>query len=297
MGPRALCGRLQRRLGRGARVQSDRPRHRHRHGRLAAHPLGRVRDIDGQADARARPAARHRPASPTFDHAGPMARTCATASRCSRRSPASTRRPRGGPPPLRRSRRGSPNSTRTSPMGLSARSRLFRASVSTLRPRRLAWMSSASSSTSCSPRCSRTTAASTPLGRVSLIEPRPARARRAAGDDGGGVHREPERAGGGHGRLARLVRGAPDRCRRRAHHPDRRAPPRPRLRGAVRRSRRPFAHVLLGLDGVPGRHASRRCRWRSGLPTSVSLIGRPGAEWDLLSWGEALQDKLGTVSP
>src|SRR5262245_28434017 len=36
---------------------------------------------------------------------------------------------------------------------------------------------------------------------------------------------------------------------------------------------------------------------RSGLPTSVSLIGRPGAEWDLLSWGAALQDELGTVSP
>ena len=36
---------------------------------------------------------------------------------------------------------------------------------------------------------------------------------------------------------------------------------------------------------------------RSGLPTSVSLIGHPGAEWDLLSWGAALQDELGTVSP
>jgi aspartyl-tRNA(Asn)/glutamyl-tRNA(Gln) amidotransferase subunit A len=36
---------------------------------------------------------------------------------------------------------------------------------------------------------------------------------------------------------------------------------------------------------------------RSGLPVSVSLIGAPGAEWDLLAWGGALQDKLGTVSP
>jgi aspartyl-tRNA(Asn)/glutamyl-tRNA(Gln) amidotransferase subunit A len=35
----------------------------------------------------------------------------------------------------------------------------------------------------------------------------------------------------------------------------------------------------------------------SGLPVSVSLIGAPGADWDLLSWGKALQDKLGTVSP
>jgi aspartyl-tRNA(Asn)/glutamyl-tRNA(Gln) amidotransferase subunit A len=36
---------------------------------------------------------------------------------------------------------------------------------------------------------------------------------------------------------------------------------------------------------------------RSGLPTSVSLIGAPGSEWDLLAWGAALQDELGTVSP
>ncbi len=36
---------------------------------------------------------------------------------------------------------------------------------------------------------------------------------------------------------------------------------------------------------------------RSGLPVSVSLIGGPGADWDLLAWGSALQDELGTVSP
>jgi aspartyl-tRNA(Asn)/glutamyl-tRNA(Gln) amidotransferase subunit A len=36
---------------------------------------------------------------------------------------------------------------------------------------------------------------------------------------------------------------------------------------------------------------------RSGLPTSVSLVGAPGAEWDLLAWGSALQEELGTVSP
>jgi aspartyl-tRNA(Asn)/glutamyl-tRNA(Gln) amidotransferase subunit A len=36
---------------------------------------------------------------------------------------------------------------------------------------------------------------------------------------------------------------------------------------------------------------------RSGLPVSVSLIGRPGAEWDLLAAGAALQDELGTLSP
>jgi hypothetical protein len=30
---------------------------------------------------------------------------------------------------------------------------------------------------------------------------------------------------------------------------------------------------------------------------SVSLIGRPSADWDLLSAGAALQAKLGTVAP
>ena len=36
---------------------------------------------------------------------------------------------------------------------------------------------------------------------------------------------------------------------------------------------------------------------RSGLPVGVSLIGAPGADWDLLVWGAALQAKLGTVTP
>jgi aspartyl-tRNA(Asn)/glutamyl-tRNA(Gln) amidotransferase subunit A len=36
---------------------------------------------------------------------------------------------------------------------------------------------------------------------------------------------------------------------------------------------------------------------RSGLPVSVSLIGAPGSEWELLALGAALQDELGTVSP
>jgi len=36
---------------------------------------------------------------------------------------------------------------------------------------------------------------------------------------------------------------------------------------------------------------------RSGLPVSVSLVGPSGSDWDLLAWGAALQDELGTVSP
>jgi aspartyl-tRNA(Asn)/glutamyl-tRNA(Gln) amidotransferase subunit A len=35
----------------------------------------------------------------------------------------------------------------------------------------------------------------------------------------------------------------------------------------------------------------------SGLPVSVSIIGAPGADWDLLAWGAELQAELGTVSP
>ncbi len=36
---------------------------------------------------------------------------------------------------------------------------------------------------------------------------------------------------------------------------------------------------------------------RSGLPVSVSLVGAPGSDWDLLAWGTALQADLGTVAP
>jgi aspartyl-tRNA(Asn)/glutamyl-tRNA(Gln) amidotransferase subunit A len=36
---------------------------------------------------------------------------------------------------------------------------------------------------------------------------------------------------------------------------------------------------------------------RSGLPVSVSLIGAPGADWDLVAAGAALQDELGSVTP
>jgi Asp-tRNA(Asn)/Glu-tRNA(Gln) amidotransferase A subunit family amidase len=34
---------------------------------------------------------------------------------------------------------------------------------------------------------------------------------------------------------------------------------------------------------------------RSGLPTSVSLIGAPGSEWDLLAGGTALEAELGPL--
>jgi Asp-tRNA(Asn)/Glu-tRNA(Gln) amidotransferase A subunit family amidase len=46
---------------------------------------------------------------------------------------------------------------------------------------------------------------------------------------------------------------------------------------------------VVSLPSGVGRH--------SGLPVGVSLIGAPGADWDLLAWGAQLQDELGTVSP
>jgi aspartyl-tRNA(Asn)/glutamyl-tRNA(Gln) amidotransferase subunit A len=46
---------------------------------------------------------------------------------------------------------------------------------------------------------------------------------------------------------------------------------------------------VVSLPSGVGRH--------SGLPVSVSLIGPPGADWDLLEWGARLQDELGTVTP
>jgi aspartyl-tRNA(Asn)/glutamyl-tRNA(Gln) amidotransferase subunit A len=36
---------------------------------------------------------------------------------------------------------------------------------------------------------------------------------------------------------------------------------------------------------------------RSGLPVSVSLVGLPGAEWDLLAWGKIVQGELGVPAP
>jgi aspartyl-tRNA(Asn)/glutamyl-tRNA(Gln) amidotransferase subunit A len=36
---------------------------------------------------------------------------------------------------------------------------------------------------------------------------------------------------------------------------------------------------------------------RSGLPTSNSLVGPPGSDWDLLAAGAGLQTQLGTVAP
>ena len=224
---------------------------------------------------------------------------CATASRCLRRSPAWIRRGNEAPSAGTPSPRGSRISTRTSPTGSSARSRRFPASASSRLPRRPAWTCSTSSSTSCSRRCSRTTAASSTAvttyrfsnrARLEHAEQRAMTAEEYVASQNGRAedtaawldwfaeHRidavvEPTIP------IVAPLRGT-------------------RLRGAVRRSRRSFTHALLGLDGVPGgRRSPRASAAEAACPTSVSLIGRPGADWDLLSWGAALQDELGTVSP
>ena len=99
-------------------------------------------------------------------------------------------------------------------------------------------------------------------------------------------------------RLVRLARRAPDRRDRRADRADRRAA----SRGHG------YDEAFSDLDelslthywdwtGFPVVALPSGVGSRSGLPVSVSLIGAPGSEWDLLAWGAALQDELGTVSP
>ncbi len=71
VGARAFGGRLERRVERGARIAAGGGGDRDRHGGIAAHSLLRVRDVDDQADARARLAARGRPARADVRPRGP----------------------------------------------------------------------------------------------------------------------------------------------------------------------------------------------------------------------------------
>ena len=71
-----------------------------------------------------------------------------------------------------------------------------------------------------------------------------------------------------------------------------------RLRRAVRRPRRPVADLLLGLDRLPRRLAPvRRRHGGAGCRPASRSSALPGADWDVLAWGTALQAELGTVSP
>ena len=283
---------------RGARLPPGPRRHRHRHRRLAPHPVGGVRDVDDQADARVGLAARNRPALADV-------RPCRADGPHRARLRAAARGTRWVDPPRERGalRRYalSPRiadldpdvadgferalealpGERVDPPAPAARldvlGEFFDLVLTEMLPyhRRFAhrWDEYRFSN----------------RARLEHAEQR--------SDDRRGVRREPERSRRGHRRLARLVRGAPDRRRRRADHPDRCA-----LRG--RGYEEPFGDLddlslthYWDWTGFPVVSLPTGVGSRSGLPTSVSLVGRPGSEWDLLSWGEALQDELGTVSP
>ena len=173
------------------------------------------------------------PLAPTFDHPGPMTRTVARLRAAARR-----RWPVSAAPASRRPLRRYAVSPRIADLepdvadgfdralaALPGRARRAAASGGTARrPRRLL-----------RPRPHRDARLPPPLRRparrVSPLESRAARARRAEGDDGRGVHRAsqsgPHR---GHRRLVRLARRAPHRRDRRADDPDRRTLARQRLR-------------------------------------------------------------------
>ena len=199
------------------------------------------------------------PLAPTFDHPGPMARTVRDCEPLLAAF-AGLERPGRAPAasPLRRlapDRRARPRRRRRVRAGTRrASGRAGRAAASDGPARRARRV--------LRPRPHRDAGVPPPLrrpaGRLPAVDPRPARARREPGDDRRGVRRRPGPARGGHRRLVRLARRAPDRRDRRADPADRRARPRPGLRRGVQRPRRPLADALLGLDGLPGRRAAVR---------------------------------------
>ena len=234
LGARALGRRVERRLRRGARLEAGAGGDRHRHRRLAAHPLGRVRDVDDQADARAALDPRDRPARADLRPSradGPRGADCEPLlAALAGVAPPAERRPLRRWARLAADRRARPRRRRRLRAG--ARRASGRAGRAAAPPARLdvlaeffdlvltemlVWHRRFDDR----------------RDDVPLLEPRPARARRAAGDDRRGVRRRPDPPRGGRRRLARLVRRAPDRRGRRADPADRRAGP----RAAATRSR------------------------------------------------------------
>ena len=162
VGARAIGRRVRWRVERGARIPAGARSHGDRHGWLAAHPLGRVRDIDDQANSRFRLDAGDRAACMDFrpsraDDPDPRA----TPNSCSKGWPVWPRRPRGGRSAATPSPHASRFSSRMSPTGSIERSRRYPASASSRRLRRHGSTSLPTSSISSSPRCSSTTVAST----------------------------------------------------------------------------------------------------------------------------------------
>ena len=91
------------------------------------------------------------------------------------------------------------------------------------------------------------------------------------------------RRDGGRPALVRLARRAPARRDRRADPADRRAAA--RARATTRRSATSRISLTHYWDwtGFPVVALPSGVGRRSGLPTGVSLIGAPGADWDLLA--------------
>ena len=97
-------------------------------------------------------------------------------------------------------------------------------------------------------------------------------------------------------RVGRLVRRAP---RRRVVEPTVPIVARAARRTATTSRSRDVAEISLthywDWTGFPVVALPSGVGRRSGLPIGVSLIGPPGADWDLLAAGAALQRELGTV--
>ena len=219
-------------------------------------------------------------------------------ARCSQEWRAWRRRHHGGRFAATQSLHVSPCSSRTLPTGWIGRSRRFPASVSRHRLRRHGSTSSPTSSTSSSPRCSSTTVAST----IGGTQYRPS--------NRGRLEHAERRAMTAEEYIALQVGRTEDTnawCDWFAEHRiDAIVEPTIPIVAPLRGSGydEVFGDVedlslthywdwtgfpVVSLPSGVGRH--------SGLPVSVSLVGAPGADWDLLDWGASLQNELGTVTP
>ena len=292
-----LGGRLERRLRRGARGAHGAGRDRHGHGRLAAHPLGDVRDVDDQADARPScrcgGSSRWRRPSTTPGRWRASSRDCEPllAAMAGRTPPASAGRcgrvavsPRDRRPRPRRRRRFERCARGAPAPALVDAPPLPRRSTSATVPRLVLHRDARYHR--------RFDDGARATGRRARV-PRARRARALSAEDYVAAqpapHEHSRRLGDwlAEHRIDAIVEPT---CR---SSPT----PRPRLRRGVHRRRGDLADALLGLDGLPGRRASVRHR-RAQRPAGERLADRPARrDWDLLATGAALQAELGTVSP
>ena len=295
VGARALARRLERRLRGGSRSAHDAGRDGDGHGGLAAHPVGDVRDLDDQADPRrsSRSAAscrsRRRSTMP-----GRWLGAWPTASRCSPRSPERVRRRSGGRCGGWPSRRGSASSIPTSPTG-STRALALLPLVEVRPPPVELDVGAEFLDVTCAEMLAWHRRFD---GRRDLYRPsirgflEHAEARAMAADEYVAIQeRRTELTAAWIEWFAEHRRGRD----RRADAADRRSCTRHRLRrGRSRTSRRSRSRTTGTGSGFPVVALPSGVGTRSGMPTSVSLIGAPGTDWDLLAAGAALQDELGT---